>query len=228
MAADVHEDRGSKRAERPRRKNGEATREALIEGAVRLFSEGGAAAVTLSAAARIAGITRRAAYHHFENKGELLATMEQWMEQKLIRVTEGSEEYGDPFWLLAGLAAENEQVIRSHVFDAMVQGAGDNAVIRSVIRQFENFEEKGMLKEGTDKDMAAIVAISSWFGAILAVSLGETPDDKHALAQRFGKTLHRSLFDGIFESEKDPYYSPDYLRAVMARVLSSSDDTPQA
>jgi AcrR family transcriptional regulator len=53
----------------------EATRQAVLAAALRLFSESGYAATRLSDVARAAGVTRGAVYHHFDNKAHLYRTL---------------------------------------------------------------------------------------------------------------------------------------------------------
>src|SRR4051812_43247116 len=48
-------------------------RDALVEAAVELVTETGAAEVSLRAVARRAGVSHSAAYHHFADRGALLA-----------------------------------------------------------------------------------------------------------------------------------------------------------
>ena len=52
-----------------------ALREALVEGAARLAAEKGAAAVSLRAVARRAGVSQAAPYHYFADKSALLAAV---------------------------------------------------------------------------------------------------------------------------------------------------------
>jgi TetR/AcrR family acrAB operon transcriptional repressor len=64
------------------KREAEATRGALVDAALRAFAEHGYAASTLADIAARAGVTRGAAYHHFQDKAELyLATIaHHWKE----------------------------------------------------------------------------------------------------------------------------------------------------
>jgi AcrR family transcriptional regulator len=61
----------------------QATRDALIEAARKLFAKRGYAEVGTEEIVRAAGLTRGALYHHFGGKRELLAAVYEQIEQEL-------------------------------------------------------------------------------------------------------------------------------------------------
>jgi AcrR family transcriptional regulator len=63
----------------------EATRDALIEAARRLFAERGYADVGTEEIVRAAGVTRGALYHHFEGKRELFEAVYERIEAELAQ-----------------------------------------------------------------------------------------------------------------------------------------------
>ena len=73
----------------------EATREALMAAARRLFTERGYDAVGTEEIVRAAGVTRGALYHHFGGKAELLEAVYERLEaestERVARVVLGSE-----------------------------------------------------------------------------------------------------------------------------------------
>jgi AcrR family transcriptional regulator len=58
---------------------GRRTRQALITSAAQLLEEGGVAALTMNAVADRAGVTRKAVYLHFANRGELISAVFQYV-----------------------------------------------------------------------------------------------------------------------------------------------------
>src|SRR3989440_11617860 len=76
----------------------QATREALIAAAHRLFAEEGFAGVATEEIVRAAGVTRGALYHHFDGKRELFAAVYEDVERQLVERIAASAmaSAGDP------------------------------------------------------------------------------------------------------------------------------------
>ena len=87
----------------------EATREALIAAARRLFTERGYEGVATEEIVRVAGVTRGALYHHFGDKASLLeavyARIEAESTERVARVVLGSELHSPLDAMKAGIAA---------------------------------------------------------------------------------------------------------------------------
>ncbi|MFP1840895.1 multidrug efflux transporter transcriptional repressor AcrR [Lonsdalea quercina] len=79
---------------RKTKKQAEETRQHIMETALRLFSEHGVSATSLSDIAVAAGVTRGAIYWHFRNKAELFA--EIWARSE-TKMTEFETEYHAKF-----------------------------------------------------------------------------------------------------------------------------------
>src|SRR5436190_12608623 len=84
-----------------------ATREALIQAALQLFTERGYAGVGTEEIVAKAKVTRGALYHHFEDKRDLFrAVFERVEEDLMARIGRSMEIVDDPWELmLAGVAA---------------------------------------------------------------------------------------------------------------------------
>ena len=78
MSANEKERRGPKAERR------EATRAALVAAARELFAERGYAAVGTEEVVQRAGVTRRALYHHFADKGALFRAVFEQVEEELV------------------------------------------------------------------------------------------------------------------------------------------------
>ena len=91
----------------------EATREALIAAARRLFTERGYENVGTEEIVRAAGVTRGALYHHFGDKATLLdavyARIEAESTERVARVVLGSELHSPLAAMKAGIAAFLEE-----------------------------------------------------------------------------------------------------------------------
>lgn len=91
----------------------EATREALIAAARRLFTERGYEGVGTEEIVRAAGVTRGALYHHFGDKASLLdavyARIEAESTARVARVVLGSELHSPLDAMRAGVAAFLEE-----------------------------------------------------------------------------------------------------------------------
>ena len=94
----------------------EATREALIAAARRLFTERGYGDVGTEEIVRAAGVTRGALYHHFGGKANLLdavyARIEAESTERVARVVLGSELHSPLDAMKAGIEAFLEECLK--------------------------------------------------------------------------------------------------------------------
>jgi AcrR family transcriptional regulator len=95
----------TKRTSRTQAERSEATRNALITTARRLFAERGYAEVGTEEIVRAAGVTRGALYHHFEGKAGLFRAVFEQLESELsARFAEEALSRPDPWEaMVAGL-----------------------------------------------------------------------------------------------------------------------------
>jgi AcrR family transcriptional regulator len=98
-----------------------STRDLLLDSAFELLESGGIGAVTMMAVAKGAGVSRQAAYLHFEERGELLAALvdridrENDLERWIDRIRRA------PTAALAIKAAADMQAGRNHKIVALVR-----------------------------------------------------------------------------------------------------------
>lgn len=173
-------------------------RSLLVSAALDLMAEGGAAGVSVAAASRAAGVSRRTAYNHFADRAALIRAARKRLEQRLLEATRGATD-ANAFQLVGETAAEGEAFLRSQIHDALEQGAARNKTLRAIVAQFRDLERAGRLKPGTDAEMAAMISFGSWLGAVLAVSLAGSKRKKGEIAERFAHELERSMQFGVFE-----------------------------
>lgn len=181
------------------RARGRATRARLIEAALALYAIGGESLVTIASVAKRAGVTRRAAYHHFLNHDELRAEMKKWMNDKFKDAESAFDSVDDQIEFLTTLAAEDENLIRSQIMQALNNGARNSPVLTHGFQRFKDKAAHGDLRASIDPEMGAIIGFSAWFGLLLALSLARTDEEKKALADRYHDSLVELYEGGLFD-----------------------------
>lgn len=129
-------------AKKPRRRNKafDETHTALIETAVRLVSEKGMEALSLSEVAREAGVNRTTLYYHFESREALIAAVREWSAQQLAVAFTPIGTLEERTRYIARFVIQNPEVIdlwaeeflapgriaeRYPEWDRLVKGAGE-------------------------------------------------------------------------------------------------------
>ncbi len=100
---------GAPKGRRTQAERSEATRNALMTAARRLFTERGYDAVSAEGIVREAGVTRGALYHHFGGKAELLEAVYERLEaestERVARIVLGSDLHSPVEAMKAGVEA---------------------------------------------------------------------------------------------------------------------------
>jgi AcrR family transcriptional regulator len=140
---------------------GRATREQLVDVALRLFGASGYEDTSIEAVLREAGVSRGSLYHHFPSKDALfLAAMERLEEQFSARAVEATANITDPVALLRAGAL------------SWVQLAADPVIQRVMLidaptvlgwQRWREFDEQHVL--GDIKSALAMVAAEGVFDA---------------------------------------------------------------
>ena len=171
----------------------EATRDALVTAARRLFSERGYAAVGTGEIVAAAGVTRGALYHHFSDKQELFAAAFRAIELEVVgRIAARMAEATDPVaaLLLAvdvmlTTAAEDESVRLAFTEAPVVLGdAGWRAVVEDTSlgltrATLAHAMETGVLRPVPLEPLAHLLLASLSEAARMVVS-GADPGDVRA------------------------------------------------
>lgn len=101
-------------ARKPARRRNKAfdeTHAALIETAVRLVSEKGMEALSLSAVAREAGVNRTTLYYHFDSREALVEAVREWSSQQLAAAFAPVRSREERTRYIARFVIENPEVI---------------------------------------------------------------------------------------------------------------------
>lgn len=190
-------------AEKAGRENGRETRRRLLHAGSELVAHAGVSAVTISAVAEKAGITRRAAYHHFASREELLFELRKALNAQLLKSLRGVQDYGEPRELLVALAEQDDSALRFQVFELLNHGLGRSVLFKNISTQLAERQRAGLIKAEVDVEMFALISMSAAFlGAALAMTLAKTKKERHVIAERFSAELERTIRHG-------GYVSPD-------------------
>jgi AcrR family transcriptional regulator len=105
-----------------RNKGFEETHQEMIETAVRLISEKGVDALSISAVARVMGINRTTVYYHFESRDALIAAVKTWSAQQLARAFEPIAPLPDRIDYITRFVLENPELIKLWIDDFLSVG----------------------------------------------------------------------------------------------------------
>jgi AcrR family transcriptional regulator len=196
--------KGREQQEKASRANGRLTRERLLAAAIELMAEGGEGAVTLAGAAERAGVTRGTAYHHFKGRDDLVAEMHASLEKQLLRLSDGSRVFTNPYGLIPKLAAEDESFLRSRLYRILEQGPLADPRTVTLLERFRSPEGRRRLRPGVDPDAVAFIAAAMDMAGLMMISKGETVEQRRRLADRFGQAVYQLFRQGVIDTELDP------------------------
>ena len=94
----------------------EQQRQAILEAAVALFSVTGAAAVSVSAISKQAGVSRDTFYRCYDNKDQLVdALYERSVSNKMLALTAAPDtDFADPAWLRQAIDGMVDDILAEH------------------------------------------------------------------------------------------------------------------
>lgn len=102
---------GRRQPSRRRNKGFQETHEVLIDTAVRLMSEKGTEALSLSEVAREAGVNRTTVYYHFDSREALLAAVREWSANQLAAAFAPSDTAENRTRFITRFVIEQPEVI---------------------------------------------------------------------------------------------------------------------
>ncbi|MEZ5742651.1 MAG: helix-turn-helix domain-containing protein [Sphingomonadaceae bacterium] len=105
-----------------RNKAFEETHRALIDVAVRLISEKGIEALSLSELAREAGVNRTTVYYHFADRDDLIAAVRAWSAGQLASAFAPGSSPIDRADYITRFVLENPELIRIWIDDFLAEG----------------------------------------------------------------------------------------------------------
>src|SRR6516164_3272557 len=105
-----------------RNKGFEDTHQEMIETAVRLISERGVDALSISALSRAMGINRTTVYYHFENREALISAVKAWSAEQLARAFKTAAPTPDRIDYITRFVLENPELIKLWIDDFLSPG----------------------------------------------------------------------------------------------------------
>ena len=108
----------------PQRRNKafEDTHQEMIETAVRLISETGVEALSVSALARAMGVNRTTVYYHFESREALITAVKAWSSEQLARAFQPIGSQAERIDYISRFVLENPELIKLWIEDFVSPG----------------------------------------------------------------------------------------------------------
>ncbi|MET9547740.1 TetR/AcrR family transcriptional regulator [Streptomyces sp. NPDC006627] len=187
-----------------------ATRRALLAEGRRRFAADGYHAVVLADVARAAGVTKGAAYHHFESKAGLFRAVVAEVQEELgERVAAAAERHEDPWeQLLAGcrafLAAGRDPVVRRIVLvDAPAvlgwdewRAMDEDASARHLAQALDTLVASGVIAEQPVEPLARLLSGAMNEAALWLARGGDASPQAPVLTERALERLLGGLRTG--------------------------------
>ena len=202
------------------RRQGEETRQRIIESAVLCFSESGYDKTGVAKICRTAGISKGAFYHHFATKQALfLELLNHWLEGLDAEILRIRAEASDVPTALTRIAAMVRQVFeigqgKLPMFLAFLnQAAHDKAIWSATISHYRRYQSifaeiiKGGVEEGSiadiDPDTAAKTLVSLGVGLVLQGTLDSDSTDWGMVTEDGVNLLLEGMLRRKYESPAD-------------------------
>jgi len=181
-----------------KRSNGILTRKNILREATRLMAEQGPQGVKIGSIVDRIGLTRRAFYHHFNSREALMDAVTDNMELQLEQVLKEFETDESPFLVFALTAAISPVLIQARLSDSFSRNAKGNQTLKDIHKRFEEYQSKGLLRKNVDIEMASLLAISCWYGALMACSNVKGKKKRIEAAKRYAAEYESTFREGLF------------------------------
>jgi len=205
-------------APRPRRKRDpDATREAILEAARAVLGQDGKEGLSVSQVAHRAGVNRTTAYQHFQTREQLIEATAGWVSDKLY-----SAVFGDPATApnrpvgsvdleavaehLADFAMENPELGRIWLFEVLSsQQPGNDTFFRQFESNLEQFARTEFAQPGMDPEVIAVLMLAgSFLWPVWARAHTRTDQERQEMARRFSREILRLSLHGTLRPAKYP------------------------
>lgn len=189
--------------ERKRNRGYEETHKSLIETAVRMLSEKGVEALSVSALARETGINRTTVYYHFPSREAMIGAVKEWSSMQLARGMDTGSSRFERMAAINQFVLENPELIKLWIDDFIAPGD-----IRARYPRWDDLVS-GMAKslaagqpgEDVDAEVYSVMLLASAIIGPRIMQNSVTPDaDPAEINRRFMAESRRQLRrDGIIE-----------------------------
>ncbi|MFM5930483.1 MAG: TetR/AcrR family transcriptional regulator [Novosphingobium sp.] len=191
----------SRTASRKRNRGFEETHQTLIETAVRLLSEKGVEALSVSALAREAGLNRTTVYYHFPSREAMIAAVKVWSTQQLTRGMEVDAPQLDRMERVNNFVLSNPELIKLWIDDFIAPGDIRDRYPRwdELVSGLERTLSERFPGEPVDAEVYGVMMLASAIIGPRIFHNSVSPDsDPAEISARFVAEYHRQLTrDGI-------------------------------
>jgi len=221
-----------------RRRDPEATREAILAAAVTVLASDGRDALSLSKVAHLAGINRGTAYQHFATREALIkATVRRVSEQlsdTLFGPRDDSGKVADarqrPIYefitAIVDFAVENPELGRIWLFEVLASdNPGDDVFFRRFEQDTIELAGSEFGADGIDAEALSVMMLGGYFlWPVWVRARARTKKERLAMAQRMRREVLRLCLHGIFRPEKFPHLQEllESMRVETAPLAAAS------
>lgn len=212
---------GSARAaaarKKPRSRNPESTREAILQAARTCLAHDGPEGLSLAEVARIAGVNRGTAYQHFKTRENLIAASAEWVSEKLFRAVFGEPQQvaGQPVGQvdvaelidrLANFAMDNPELCRAWLLQVLSSPNPSNDQFwKQYAGSTERFAATKLAKDNVDSEVLSVIMLAGAFlWPVWARTHSRGKENLRPLAHRFAHECLRISMYGNLRSEHYP------------------------
>jgi len=202
-------------AQKPRR-DPERTREVILEVAAKLLARDGPEGLSVSQVAKVAGVNRGTAYHHFQTREQLLKDTTAWVSEKLCKEVFGNlapddvqEQRLDPRALsenLANFAMENPELGRIWLATMLrsTRRASD-PFWKLYKNHIDRFAESELAQPDIDREVhAAVMLFGVFLWPVWARASVQSAKERQTMAKRFSNESLRLALHGSMRKEMFP------------------------
>ncbi len=200
-----------------RRRDPDATREAILEAARAVLAQDGKEGLSVSQVARIARVNRGTAYQHFQTREQLIEATAAWVSDRLYEAV-----FGDPATAsdqpvervdleavnahLAEFAMDNPELGRIWLFEVLNSPhPGDDPFFRQYKSNLERFAKTDFAQPGLDPEVIAVLMLAgSFLWPVWARAHTRDAAERQAMSKRFSLEILRYSLHGSLNSEKYP------------------------
>jgi len=182
--------------EAPQRRNKgfEETHQEMIETAVRLISEKGVEALSVSALAREMGVNRTTVYYHFETREALIAAVKAWSSAQLARAFGPIGSQAERIDYITRFVLENPELIKLWIEEVLLPGDMRDSYPQwdALVRGTQaDFDARGT---GADAEVfCVILLISAFIGPRVFRNRVRPDEPPEKIIERFRNEWQRML-----------------------------------
>jgi AcrR family transcriptional regulator len=200
-----------------RRRDPEATREAILEAAREVLARHGKEGLSVAQVAQRAGVNRGTAYQHFQTREQLIEATAAWVSRTLYRAV-----FGDPAVArnqpvetidmealtehITDFAMENPELGRIWLFELLSsRRPASDPFWQQYESNFAKFANTDLAQPDIDTEVVAVLMLGgSFLWPVWARAHARSAKKRQQLAKRFSRELLRLSLHGTVRPEKFP------------------------